>query len=246
MTRGCPQAFERDTAFSRELRGRVMSGPPALRTLRGMTQRRSNPRRRRTTSAAGGACPPRVPGPYRRRGGVEGVTATALGAAEPERPLPHERATAQRSVIATLRAIFLLAGMCPAGPAAMLTVMALRCLIVDDNAGFLRSARLLLQREGVDVVAIASDGDEARRQTAEFRPDVVLLDVDLGTESGFEVAGRLHADPGPSPPDLIMISIHGEEDLADLIAASPAVGFIGKPHLSAQAIRDLLDRPRGT
>jgi CheY-like chemotaxis protein len=133
----------------------------------------------------------------------------------------------------------------PTETAAMLPVMALRCLIVDDNAGFLRSARLLLQREGIDVVAIASSGDEARLRSAEFRPDVVLLDVDLGAESGFEVAGRLQADPGPSPPDLIMISIHGEEDLADLIAASPAVGFIGKSHLSAQAIRDLLDRLRG-
>jgi CheY-like chemotaxis protein len=134
--------------------------------------------------------------------------------------------------------------MWPAGQAAILTLMALRCLIVDDNAGFLRSARLLLEREGLDVVAVASDGDEARRRTEELRPDVVLLDVDLGAENGFEVAGRMHADPGPAPPHLIMISIHGEEDLADLIAASPAVGFIAKSHLSAGAIRDLLDRPR--
>src|ERR1700704_4996028 len=117
--------------------------------------------------------------------------------------------------------------------------MSLSCLIVDDNAGFLRSARLLLEREGINVVAVASSGDEARRHTAELSPDVVLLDVDLGTESGFEVAGRLNADPGTSPSDLIMISIHGEEDLADLIAASPAVGFIPKSHLSARAIRDL-------
>jgi CheY-like chemotaxis protein len=174
------------------------------------------------------------------------MAATALGTAEPDRARPTTRATAQRAVAATLRVIFLLAGMCPVGQGAILTVMALRCIIVDDNAGFLRSARLLLQREGLDVVGVASAGDEARRRTEELRPDVVLLDVDLGAENGFEVAERLHAEPGPSPPDLIMISIHGEEDLADLIARSPAVGFIPKSHLSAGAIQALLDRPRGT
>jgi len=133
-----------------------------------------------------------------------------------------------------------------AGPPANLTGMVLRCLIVDDNAGFLRSASLLLEREGIDVVAVASSGDEARRHTEELRPDVVLLDVDLGTESGFEVAGRLHAERSPSPPDLIMISIHDEEDLADLIATSPVVGFIGKSQLSARAIHDLLGGARAT
>jgi CheY-like chemotaxis protein len=133
-----------------------------------------------------------------------------------------------------------------AGPAAILLAMALRCLIVDDNAGFLRSARLLLQREGIDVVAVASTGDEARRRTEELKPDVVLVDVELGHESGFEVAGRLRGEVGASPPDVILISIHAEEDLADLIDASPALGFVAKSHLSARAIHDVLERPRGT
>jgi CheY-like chemotaxis protein len=126
----------------------------------------------------------------------------------------------------------------------MVEAMALRCLIVDDNLGFLRSASLLLEREGIDVVALASSGEEARRRIEELRPEVVLVDVDLGPESGFEVAGRLHAEQSPSPPHLIMISIHDEEDLADLIETSPAVGFIGKSHLSAEAIHDLLGGAR--
>jgi CheY-like chemotaxis protein len=182
----------------------------------------------------------------RRRGGVEGRAATALGTANPggpgrDRP---DQATAERAVPVTLRAIFLLAGMRSDRPAAIVTAMALRCLIVDDNAGFLRSASLLLEREGIDVVAVASSGEEARHRIEELRPDVVLVDVDLGKESGFEVAGRLHAEQSPSPPHLIMISIHDEEDLADLIATSPAVGFIGKSHLSAEAIHDLLGGAR--
>jgi CheY-like chemotaxis protein len=134
--------------------------------------------------------------------------------------------------------------------------MALRCLIVDDNTGFLRSARLLLEREGITVVAVASTGDEALRQAEELRPDVLLVDIDLGPESGFELAGRLHSRPGRSPSAVILISTHAEEDFADLIAATPALGFISKSHLSARAIHHLLDaeddghrpptEPRGT
>jgi CheY-like chemotaxis protein len=120
--------------------------------------------------------------------------------------------------------------------------MALRCLIVDDNSGFLQSARLLLEREGLRVVAVASTGEEALRQTEELRPDVVLVDVDLGRENGFDVVRRLHDAHdglGPPAPRLILISIHAEQDLADLVAASPAVGFISKSQLSAGAIRTL-------
>jgi two-component system, NarL family, nitrate/nitrite response regulator NarL len=123
--------------------------------------------------------------------------------------------------------------------------MALRCLIVDDNMGFLRSARLLLEREGISVVAVASTGDEALRQAEELRPDVLLVDIDLGRESGFDVAGRLHSRPSTSRLDVILISTHAEEDFADLIATSPAVGFISKSNLSARAIRQLLDTDHG-
>lgn len=116
----------------------------------------------------------------------------------------------------------------------------LRCLIVDDNPHFLKVARTLLEREGVTVVGVASTGAEALRRAAELRPDVTLVDIDLGGESGFELAGRLGRQTGGAPPPMIMISTHAEEDYAELIAASPAVGFVLKTALSACAIRNLL------
>jgi DNA-binding NarL/FixJ family response regulator len=123
--------------------------------------------------------------------------------------------------------------------------MTLRCLIVDDNPGFLHSARLLLEREGLSVVALASSGEEALRQTEELRPDVVLVDVDLGNENGFDLVRSFHDEFGPSTPNLILVSIHTEQDLAELIECSPAAGFISKAQLSAGAIRTLLDGPAG-
>jgi DNA-binding NarL/FixJ family response regulator len=123
--------------------------------------------------------------------------------------------------------------------------VAIRSLLVDDNAGFLQAARVLLEREGLRVAGLASTGAEAVRQAAELHPDVTLVDVDLGEESGFEVVRRLVEELGEDAGKVILISAHAEEDLADLIEASPAIGFLGKPALSAAAIQRLLDGGRG-
>ena len=120
------------------------------------------------------------------------------------------------------------------------SAVSLTCLIVDDNPLFLEGAVDLLTREGLDVVGVASDSAGAIRLVTELRPDVTLVDIDLGDEDGFELAQRLHAISGASK--VILVSTHAEEDLAHLIERSPTLGFIAKARLSAQAIRDLLDR----
>jgi DNA-binding NarL/FixJ family response regulator len=116
--------------------------------------------------------------------------------------------------------------------------MALRCVIVDDSAPFLRAARALLEREGVTVVGVAYTGAEARRQVEELRPDVTLVDINLGGESGFELARRLTEDGLEAPPKVVLISTHAEADFADLIAESPAAGFVAKSDVSAEAIHN--------
>jgi DNA-binding NarL/FixJ family response regulator len=121
--------------------------------------------------------------------------------------------------------------------------MALRCLIVDDSPRFLEAARGLLEREGVSVVGVATSYAEALRRVAELRPDVTLVDIDLGGQSGFEVLRQLHRTSELATAKTILISTHDEVDYADLIAASPAVGFLPKAALSADAIRDLLGQP---
>lgn len=114
----------------------------------------------------------------------------------------------------------------------------MRCLIVDDSAVFIHAACHLLEHQGVTVVGVASTSEEASHRLRELRPDVTLVDVELGAESGFDVAEQLHASE-PSAP-LILVSTHVAEHFADMIAASPAVGFISKSDLTADAILDLL------
>jgi DNA-binding NarL/FixJ family response regulator len=115
------------------------------------------------------------------------------------------------------------------------------CLIVDDNALFFESAADLLRREGLDVVGVASSSAEAIRLMSELRPDVTLIDIVLGDEDGFELARRL-SEISPASSKVILVSTHAEEDLGQLIAASPAAGFVSKARLSAQAIREALER----
>jgi DNA-binding NarL/FixJ family response regulator len=116
----------------------------------------------------------------------------------------------------------------------------MRCLIVDDSPHFLDAARGLLERQGVKVVGVASNSAEALQRARELRPDVTLLDIDLGDESGLELARRLHGQADPAAAPVILISTHAEQDYAELIAASPAIGFVSKTALSAAAILDLL------
>jgi DNA-binding NarL/FixJ family response regulator len=122
----------------------------------------------------------------------------------------------------------------------------LRLLLVDDSPRFLAAARGLLEREGIEVVGTASTGAEALDSAGRLRPDVVLLDINLGEESGFEVAGRLHRDACSAQAAVILISTHDAEDYADLVAASTAVGFLPKSELSARTVRDLLAGGDGT
>jgi DNA-binding NarL/FixJ family response regulator len=121
--------------------------------------------------------------------------------------------------------------------------MNLRCLIVDDNPAFLEAARVLLEREGLSVVGVASRSAEALEQANELRPEVVLVDIMLGPESGFELTRRL-AENGNGGRKMILISTHAEADFADLIADSPAAGFLPKSELSASAILRTLDGTR--
>jgi CheY-like chemotaxis protein len=120
-----------------------------------------------------------------------------------------------------------------------------RCLIVDDNPQFGDTARSLLEGQGMVVVGIATSGVDAVQRAQELRPDVALIDIDLGDESGFEVARRLADHGSSSRPRVILISTHDPRDFADLIEASPAVGFLAKTDLSAAMIRDLLIRGGG-
>ena len=111
-------------------------------------------------------------------------------------------------------------------------------MIVDDNPRFLRAAQRLLEGDGITVVGVASNSAEALQLAEELEPDVILVDINLGDESGFELAPRLR-QVGPRRSHVILISIRSQEDFGDLITAS-RTQFLSKTALSASAIQQLL------
>jgi DNA-binding NarL/FixJ family response regulator len=113
-----------------------------------------------------------------------------------------------------------------------------RCLIVDDSERFLASAARLLEAQGMQIVACASSSSEAMRLAETLELDVVLVDIELGEESGLTLAQELVARH-PSL-NVVLISARERNELADLIATSPAAGFLTKSALSAAAIACLL------
>jgi DNA-binding NarL/FixJ family response regulator len=115
-----------------------------------------------------------------------------------------------------------------------------RCVIVDDNKRFLDIARSSLERQGLEVVAVATTIAEALRSVADYQPDVVLVDIALGDESGFELTRQLVTEFPELSARIVLISTRAEEDFEDLIAASPAAGFLSKSLLSVAAVQRLV------
>lgn len=137
---------------------------------------------------------------------------------------------------------FLLAAMPLSRVVATIDRVQLRCVLVDDSDAFLKAASALLRQDGLAVVGVASTSVDAIRQARTLRPDVVLVDIDLGDESGFDLARMLAKEAHGTGADVILISARAESDYAELIADSPAAGFLEKPRLSARGIRRILGR----
>jgi Response regulator receiver domain len=78
--------------------------------------------------------------------------------------------------------------------------MIIRSLIVDDSTRFREAVRRLLERDGIVVASEATTIAEALEEVDQLRPDVVLADIDLAGESGFELVRRLHDEPRGARP----------------------------------------------
>jgi DNA-binding NarL/FixJ family response regulator len=114
----------------------------------------------------------------------------------------------------------------------------LRALLVDDSDEFLASAGRLLESEGIEIVGYANTGREALELAVALRPDLALVDIELGDEDGIELTGELHARAPATT--VVLISAYERDELTDLIADSSAAGCLPKSELGASAIAGLM------
>ena len=105
----------------------------------------------------------------------------------------------------------------------------LRALIVDDQRDMLMTLGILLRSEGL-TVRLGEKGAEVVAAVESFRPDVVLLDIEMPDRSGLEVALELTQRLGERCPVLIAVTGHNTEAARRLIAKSGFHHHVPKPY----------------
>jgi len=118
--------------------------------------------------------------------------------------------------------------------------MPYRCVVVDDNDRFVQVAQRLLEVDGVLAVQTAADIRSALALIDAELPEVVLIDVSLGAESGFDLVRILSERIDGFSRRIVIISTRAEEDYEDLIRETAVAGFVSKSELSVDAIQRLL------
>ena len=101
--------------------------------------------------------------------------------------------------------------------------------VVVDDSNFMRTViGDILESRGIEVVALAGDGEEAVRVVEEFDPDVVTMDVEMPGVGGLDAVERIMAT---HPTPILMLSAHTEEGASVTFEAIDrgAVDFFTKP-----------------
>jgi DNA-binding NarL/FixJ family response regulator len=108
-------------------------------------------------------------------------------------------------------------------------------VIADDHSIFRKGLRAVIEMEqGLRVIAEARDGEEALRQIKELRPDIAVLDVDMPGMDGFQVVKELRR--GRIPCEIIILTIHSEEDMFNEALSLGVKGYVLKDNSSTDII----------
>ncbi len=103
-----------------------------------------------------------------------------------------------------------------------------KVLIVDDERLLVKSICMALHRRDMETRQ-AHDGESGLEAAAEFRPDVVLLDIMMPRMDGWEVLTRLKENPDTAEIPVIVFTAREYVDGSELARARGAAGFIAKP-----------------
>jgi two-component system cell cycle response regulator DivK len=121
--------------------------------------------------------------------------------------------------------------------------MGKRILIVEDTEDNRRILRDLLTNAGFDICE-AHDGQAAVTAAAEFRPDLILMDIQLPILNGYEAIRLIKANGAIQPPPIIAVTsyaLSGDEEKAWAVGCD---GYIAKPFSPRQIlakVRELLE-----
>jgi CheY-like chemotaxis protein len=107
-------------------------------------------------------------------------------------------------------------------------VSAAKILMVDDNPGNMKLLSFILTKQGYDV-RIAGDAEQALSVLKEFRPRLILMDVQLPGMDGLELTRRLKADPDYAEIVIIAVTASAMKGDEQEALAAGCDGYITKP-----------------
>jgi DNA-binding NarL/FixJ family response regulator len=118
------------------------------------------------------------------------------------------------------------------------TANPIRVLVADDHPVFRRGMRAILGAEsGTELVGEATDGEEAVVLALEFRPDVILMDLNMPGVGGIEATRRiLRTSPHIA---ILVISMFEDDDSVFAALQAGARGYLLKGALKAEILRSI-------
>jgi CheY-like chemotaxis protein len=118
-------------------------------------------------------------------------------------------------------------------------------LIVDDNAANLKLARVLLTLEGYET-RTAADAEQALKLLDTFRPDLILMDIQLPGMDGLALTKHLKAIPAFETVIIVALTAYAMKGDEERARAAGCDGYIAKPietKLLPDQIRNYLAQP---
>ena len=122
--------------------------------------------------------------------------------------------------------------------------MGVRVLIADDHRLFAEALEAILATDDrIELVGLASDGEEAVRLAEERRPDVILMDISMPLMDGIEAAKAIK----DSDRDVSILMLTGSSDRTDVDRArqAGAAGYVTKDRIAAELVEAIVQLAKG-
>lgn len=111
-----------------------------------------------------------------------------------------------------------------------------KILIADDEPHIARVLKLVLQKEGYEVLCV-SNGREALEAYTKSRPDLVITDVKMPRMTGHELVDAIRKDNADTDTPIIVMTSTLESENRDWVTGVAKVSFVGKPVSPRELVR---------
>jgi two-component system response regulator NreC len=121
--------------------------------------------------------------------------------------------------------------------------MAIRVVLADDHILVRQGLRSLLEREGFQIIAEASNGQEALRFAQTLKPDIAVMDITMPILNGLEAARQMSL---PSPKTkIILLTQHNEEQYVSEALEAGVKGYVLKSQVASDLVQAIRQVSRG-